>query len=108
MLFFYISLAPYRTFTTICYISITYITLSSTALTLINLFSCTPVKAGWDRDPALHSRCINASNFLYIYSSCNTATDILLMVLPIPILMRMQLRMKVKLGVIAMFGSGIM
>lgn len=108
MLFFYISLAPYRTFTTICYISIAYITLSSTVLTFINLFGCTPVKAGWDHDLALHSKCIDASIFLYIYSSCNAATDILLMVLPIPILMRMQLRMKVKLGVIAMFGSGIM
>lgn len=75
---------------------------------LLNLFSCIPVRAGWDHDPALEAKCIDASPYFYFSYSMNVVTDILVMTLPIPILMRLQLRPKAKYGLIFMFAAGIL
>lgn len=106
MLCFYLRLAPQPTFRKVCLSIIIYILSSSTAVTLLNLFSCTPVRGGWDHSPELGAKCIDASKFYYFYCSMSVVTDILLMVLPIPILLRLQLRRKVKYGLVAMFATG--
>lgn len=106
MLFFYLRLAPLPTFRKVCFSIITYILAASTVVTLLNLFSCTPVSGGWDHSPELGAKCINATNFYYFYGSMSVVTDVLLMVLPIPILLRLQLRRKVKYGLVAMFVTG--
>lgn len=106
MLYFYIRLSPHRTSAKICYISILYIVTSSTAITMVNMFRCTPVAGNWDR--TITAKCFDASLFYYIYGSLNAGTDILLMVLPIPILMRLQMETRVKFGLVVMFSVGIL
>lgn len=108
MLIFYMRLAPQPTFRRVCLAIIGYIVASSTVVTLLNSFSCTPIRGGWDHSPELGAKCIDASRFYYFYCSMSTITDILLMALPIPILLRLQLRRKVKYGLVAMFATGIL
>lgn len=108
MLFFYLALAPHPTFRKICYISILYMLASSTAMTLLTLFGCTPISGGWDHSVQLAAKCVNATGFYYTFYVANIATDVLVMVLPIPILLRLRLQRRVKLGLGAMFAVGIM
>lgn len=108
MLLFYLRLCQRPTFRKSCYCTIAYIVCSATAVTLVGIFSCTPIRAGWDHDPALHARCIDAGTYLYAYQGVNIATDVLLMALPIPIIMRLQMRPKAKWGLVAMFTVGIL
>lgn len=107
MLFFYLRLAPHPTYRKVCFSTIGYIAVSSTIITLINLFHCNPVRGGWDHDPALGAKCYDPSIFYYVYSSLNVVTDILLVVIPIPILLKLQLPPKVKIGLVVMFAGGI-
>lgn len=108
MLFFYLRLAPHPNFRIICYISIVYIILSCSAVILVNIFGCDPISAGWNRDPTLQYTCIFTDGFFYFAGGNNLATDILLIILPIPILLPLQLPMRTKLGLVAMFSTGIL
>lgn len=108
MLFFYLRLATERHFRIICHLSIAYITLSSTAILLVNLFGCAPISGSWDRRPSTHSVCITTPLFYYVAETNNAFTDLLLIVLPIPILVRLQLEWRVKLGLVAMFTMGFL
>lgn len=106
MLCFYLRLAPHPTFRILCYLSAAYIILSSSAATFVNLFGCSPISGGWDREPSLHSTCVTNSTFYYFSAVNNMATDVLLLGLPIPILVRLQLRTRVKFCLITMFSTG--
>lgn len=108
MLIFYLRLAPHPAFRKVCFVIIGYIVASSTVITLMNLFSCTPVRGGWDHSPELGAKCVDGTKFYYFYCSMSIFTDILLLVLPIPIILRLQLRPKVKYGLVAMFASGLL
>lgn len=108
MLFFYLRLAPHSTFRKVCIGTMSYIVLSSAVITMLLLFPCTPVRGGWDHDPALGAKCIDAGNFFYFYCSMNVVTDIMLMMIPIPILLRMQLPRRARYGLVGMFSAGIL
>lgn len=106
MLLFYLRLTRQPTFRKICFTTMGYIGVSSAVVTMLNLFSCTPIRGGWDHSPALNAKCIDASRFYYFNGAMSMVTDILLMTLPIPILLRLQLRKKVKYGLVGMFAAG--
>lgn len=108
MLFFYLHLVPNPNFRLICYISITYVILMYTALSLVNIFGCKPISGGWNHDPSLHTTCIAGTTYYYFMSVNNTLTDILLLILPIPVLLQLRLSIRAKLGLVVMFSMGFL
>lgn len=77
-------------------------------LVFVTIFSCSPVRGGWDHDPALHPKCIDDVPFLLTSNIMNIITDIVLMAMPIPVLLKLQLRPGVKYGLVSMFAAGIL
>lgn len=108
MLCFYLRLAPHPNFRILCYFSAAYIISSSSIVTFINIFGCSPISGGWDREPSFHSTCITNSMFYYYAAINNIVADILLLSMPIPMLVRLQLRTRVKIAVVAMFLTGLL
>lgn len=106
MLHFYLHLVPNPNFRRICHISIAYLILVYTSITLINWFGCSPISAAWNHDPSIPSTCITKNTYHYVNAVNNTITDILLLVLPIPVLLQLRLSMRAKLGLIVMFSMG--
>ncbi|KAL0635210.1 hypothetical protein Q9L58_005856 [Maublancomyces gigas] len=106
MLHFYLHLVPNPNFRRICHISIAYLIIIYTSITLINWFGCSPISAAWKHDPSIPSTCITKNTYHYVNAVNNTITDILLLVLPIPVLLQLRLSMRAKLGLIVMFSMG--
>lgn len=107
MLCFYLRLSQQPTFRKICYGTIAYIVASAGIVTILGVFGCTPLRAGWDHDPALNGRCVDPARYLYVYCAMNIVTDLMLLALPIPVILKMQLNPKTKYGLVAMFAFGI-
>lgn len=106
VLYLYTPLYQQRAFASVCYVAVACIVVSSSAVTLISLFGCTPIHGGWDR--SVPAKCVDTALFFYVYTLRVACTDVLLMALPIPVLMRMQQQRCVTVGLGVIFASGLL
>ncbi|KAL9599995.1 MAG: hypothetical protein Q9219_003464 [cf. Caloplaca sp. 3 TL-2023] len=78
---------------------------------LLCIFSCRPLKASWDIRLILNpkTRCNPKSyDVINMHGFCNILTDFGLLCLPIPMLWKLQMTLKKKIGVGAVFATGIL
>lgn len=75
----------------------------------IEAFNCNPVEKVW------HSltytgefKCFNNSMVEFVIGGFNIATDLIIFLLPLPIIVNLQLNAKRKLGLLVVFGTGVL
>ena len=83
----------------------------TTVSLLLCIFSCKPISASWKVDVRLDpaTKCpIKSYDVINIHGFCNVITDFALLILPIPMVWRLQMGTKKKLGLAAVFSTGIL
>jgi len=76
-----------------CWVLGIIITAYGVSALLVGIFSCQPISFSWD--PNIEDgRCINFSTFWLFNASFNSATDIIICILPIPVLAALPLPRK--------------
>ena len=76
------------------------------ATTLAKIFSCTPRARIWDKK--IPGTCINTPNLFNASGSFNTATDILLLLIPVKVSYTLNTSAKRKVGVVLLFTFGFL
>ncbi|KAL8671375.1 MAG: hypothetical protein Q9168_004123 [Polycauliona sp. 1 TL-2023] len=77
---------------------------------LLCIFACKPIRASWEIDVILAptTKCaISVPNVTTIHGFCNVITDFALLLLPVPLLWKLQATTKKKLGLAAVFATGV-
>ncbi|KAL1902355.1 hypothetical protein Sste5346_001333 [Sporothrix stenoceras] len=86
-------------------VALVLIGLWSTALVLVSIFACWPIRAFWDKS-VTNPHCVADLPQWYANAAGNIATDILIFALPIPVLWRLNLPRSQRLSLIGIFGLG--
>lgn len=86
-------------------VALVLIGLWSTALVLVSVFACRPIRAFWDKS-VTNPHCVADLPQWYVNAAGNIATDILIFALPIPVLWRLNLPRSQRLSLIGIFGLG--
>ncbi|KAL5606305.1 hypothetical protein BROUX41_002720 [Berkeleyomyces rouxiae] len=76
----------------------------STAILLVIIFPCRPVRLFWDK--SVDGYCIPDLPLWYINAGCNILTDLIITILPIRTLWKLQLPRSQRLSLIAVFALG--
>ena len=71
------------------------------------IFECIPQEKIWNPE-VKGARCINIQDALIITSAFNAASDAMILVLPMWATWQLKLRMKHKVGIIAVFATGLL
>jgi hypothetical protein len=104
-IFLYLDIFPNRKFQIICHVINASIVAAMIAFTLVTAFQCQPIAYYWDKTiPG--GVCINAPAFWYGHAGWNTATDIVVLILPIPVIKSLQMGRNQKAALIGVFGLG--
>ncbi|MCJ1251879.1 hypothetical protein MMC30_009117 [Trapelia coarctata] len=74
------------------------------AVTLVKIFSCSPVRKIWT--PPLPGHCLNLAAIFYSTGIFNLVTDVVLLVLPFEFTWRLKIDLKRKLGIYSVFALG--
>lgn len=108
ILVFYLTLGKnQRVFRYCTYATLLVVNVAGLALTLLNLFRCHPISAGFMPVPVPLAQCTDIV-VLYLSSSpVNISTDIAILFLPMPILTSMILPRKQKIILIVTFSFGV-
>ncbi|KAF2127055.1 MFS monosaccharide transporter-like protein [Dothidotthia symphoricarpi CBS 119687] len=77
------------------------------ALTLLNVFQCSPASAAWQSPIPASSKCTNIVTVYLSSAPLNIITDMAIIFLPMPILTSMRLPKKQKIILVVTFGVGI-
>ncbi|KAI1750785.1 major facilitator superfamily domain-containing protein [Xylaria castorea] len=80
------------------------VNLAGTVLTLLNIFQCDPVEAGFNRSPG---KCIPLLTEFICSAPVNIVTDLAILALPLPVLTSMRLPPRQKIILIMTFAVGI-
>lgn len=86
-------------------VALVLIGLWSTALVLVSVLACRPIRGFWDKS-VTNARCVPDLPQWYVNAAGNIATDILIFALPIPVLWRLNLPRSQRLSLIGIFGLG--
>jgi hypothetical protein len=70
------------------------------------IFQCWPVNKAWDT--SVKGKCLSLIGFYYISFGIRLVTDIALFALPIPKLTSLNMTIGKRIGVVVMFGLGIL
>ena len=70
------------------------------------IFRCIPVQSFWS--PTIPGKCPHAMVGRVVTASLNSATDFILLALPMPLVWGLQMTVKQKIGVLCIFGVGIL
>ncbi|OAA59570.1 hypothetical protein SPI_05768 [Niveomyces insectorum RCEF 264] len=85
-------------------VALVLIGLWSTALVLVSVFACRPIRGFWDH--TVPATCVPDLPQWYVNAAGNIATDVIIFTLPIPVLWRLNLPRTQRLSLIAIFGLG--
>ncbi|PYH98439.1 hypothetical protein BO71DRAFT_344885 [Aspergillus ellipticus CBS 707.79] len=75
------------------------------ALTLALIFACHPIAKNWDASIKT-GYCVNRVGLYLATAITNTASDVVLIIIPIPVVLGLRLPLVQKLGIACMFGMG--
>jgi hypothetical protein len=81
------------------------ITLSTTIIFFMTIFSCHPVVFFWNKD-IQRGTCLNVNTLAYANSAMSIFQDLLIILLPLPVLVKLNMGRKKKIGVGFMFAVG--
>jgi hypothetical protein len=96
---------PLPNFKIICYVLVGLLACFQISTTLVDLFGCHPIAAGWDKTIP-NARCIDPKTLYMATAGINLATDIIILCLPMPLVWGLHLPLKRKLGVSFIFVLG--
>lgn len=87
------------------------LTIWTTVSLLLCIFACRPIKASWVLSVQLDPRTkcpIKAYEVNNIHGICNIITDFALLIMPAPLVWKLNANAKKKLGLVVVFGTGIL
>jgi hypothetical protein len=90
-----------------CCVTILINTLSNVALTLVEIFACTPRQKYWNR-LSVEGKCVN--EYAVYGTSCvlNTLVDILILALPQKVIWTLQVSTRKRIGISVIFAIGVL
>lgn len=106
--FFYLKVFPGKKFRFLSWCLIAVLVTETIEETLVTIFQCSPVQKVWDARDSIQGSCLQLLNFFYISFGIRLATDIALFALSIPNLLRLQMSLGKRVGLLFMFGLGIL
>jgi hypothetical protein len=104
---FYLKVFPGRWFRIICWILIVLVTAEWIEETFVVIFQCSPVHKAWDASGNTPGKCLSLLSFFYISFAIRLATDLVIFALPLPELLRLKMPLGKRLGLLFMFGLGV-
>jgi len=107
ILLFYLRLSPYRYFRVAIYGLSVIIAASSLVNAFQFLFDCTPMAKAWDIT-IIGGSCIEYGKLWVLNSAVNTATDILMILLPASMMRHVRIPKRQKVAVTAIFMVGVL
>lgn len=108
ILIFYLNLSrTHKAFRWATIATMTVVNVGGLALTLLNVFQCTPVSAAWKSPIPVSAKCTNIVTIYLSSAPLNIITDMAIIFLPMPILTSMHLPKKQKNILVVTFGFGI-
>lgn len=88
------------------YVTLAVVNLAGVALTLVNVFQCTPVSAAFLSNIPASAHCTDIVTLYLSSAPVNIITDLAILFLPMPILTKLHLPRKQKLILVVTFGFG--
>lgn len=76
-----------------------------TACTLVEIWACKPRKRIWDK--SVEGRCVNIMAVNIVSSAINSASDLVIFVLPQRIIWKLHMPRRKKMGIFALFAVGL-
>lgn len=104
LILFYLEIFNTSRFRITAFIILGYIAISSLVICLLTIFSCTPVRAFWNRD--VKGKCLNVQALAYANSASAIIQDIILLILPLVFIRNLQMKRYKKVAVGFMFSIG--
>jgi hypothetical protein len=105
LLFFYLRIFPKRSLRIICWATILFCILSSSAFILVTIFQCAPIQFVWDKN-IKGGKCLNYNAVAWSNAAINILLDLIIIVLPIRETLSLQLNLKQKVRLVVMFCVG--
>ena len=88
------------------YGTIVYVVLYTIVGDLITIFACRPLNKLWDGLP--YGWCMSTAAVGLALASLQITADVFVLAIPVPVILGLQLPLKQKLGVMSIFGAGIL
>ncbi|KAF2762254.1 hypothetical protein EJ05DRAFT_202458 [Pseudovirgaria hyperparasitica] len=105
----YLQLFPSPKNRLFCHIFLVFTISWCIAAITVNIFQCIPVNGMWELLPSLSTRkCINVKVALVISASFNSLSDLCIYLWPTRMIWRIQIPLRQRLGLIAVFCTGIL
>lgn len=89
-----------------CWVFIGIIASDDTISVMLTTFQCNPIHRAWDLE--VEGTCIDLMTFWLVNGAYSIASDIIILVLPLPMIYVLQLPRKVKIGLMIVFGLGLL
>ena len=103
----YLRIIPQKSFQRLIYaIGAVIVALCITSV-FVTVFQCTPVHSAWNFT-LTERKCLPYVTFLYVSSSVNMVTDILLCLVPLPFIWRLRIPKQQRVVLCCLFGVGFM
>ncbi|TVY57792.1 hypothetical protein LSUE1_G008639 [Lachnellula suecica] len=74
----------------------------------LEIFSCKPLAGAWDPIVAATARCLNVNTLNTASAAVNSVSDIVILILPQPIIWNLNMSFRKKLGLSAIFSTGLL
>ena len=108
-LILYIRIFPSKRFRLAVYLAVGFLVLSGLWMVLSGFVFCVPVKDFWSLDPTVKkSHCLSMGAVWYTNAGLQIFTDIVILILPMPMVSNLQLPQRQKVGIMLVFGVGIL
>lgn len=107
IIFLYVQIFPTRLFRNVCYAALAANVAFGATAVIADCLICQPIRYRW-APSMVHGSCGDQKSLDMYIAILNLLQDIVIVVLPIPILWRLQMARSKKMGVIGIFGVGIM
>ena len=74
---------------------------------LLEIFSCTPIRKAWD-PLVVGGHCLNVYTINVAAAAINTTSDLIILLLPQHVIWRLQMSLERRIGISAIFFTGIL
>lgn len=98
-----------RKFLITAYCLISFLVVAGLWMIFSGFLFCVPVKASWSLDYEYAAEhCLRMGPVWYINAALQISTDIVIIILPLPLVAKLQLPRRQKVGIMLVFGIGIL